>query len=164
LKAFTKQTRLPSEIIAFASDIDICKIDIETINDYVPIIDLYAESNLSDYGHAKRAKGLSMATGDFIGFFNADDSYEPEYIETMMREAESGADVAFCAWNEEHKPLFKYNSSTGGNFIVRTEIGRQAGYTDREYAADGLFIDRIAKLTDKIAFVDRILYYHNQII
>jgi hypothetical protein len=152
------QVRKADEIIALASDIDLTVLQSE-----FPKVRFYEETNLGDWGHAKRAKGLDLATSDYAGWFNHDDSYHPDYILDMMRLAESGSDVVYCGWSKNSHPSFSHSSSTSGNFIVKIDKARSAGYVDRHYEADGTFIKKISDKTDKIAFCDRVLYYHNEV-
>lgn len=152
------QVRRPEEIIALASDINLTALRSE-----FPAVRFYEEPNLGDWGHAKRAKGLDLATSDYAGWFNHDDSYHPDYIHEMMKLAEAGADVVYCGWSKNDHPRFEHSSSTSGNFIVKIDKGRSAGYVDRHYEADGTFIKRIAEKAENIAFCDRVLYYHNEV-
>ena len=154
----TWQVRKPNEIIALASEIDLTSLRKE-----FPSVTFHEEPNKEDWGHDKRAKGLDLASGDYIAWFNHDDSYNPDFIEQMMREAENGADVVYCGWSGNSNPEFKASNSTSGNYIVRTQVGRNAGYGDRHYEADGTFINRIAALNPTIKFVNRVLYYHNEV-
>ena len=114
-----------------------------------------------DWGHDKRAIGLSEACSDYVGFFNDDDSYVIDYIERMMQEAEAGADVVYCAWSGFADCGFHMGSSTSGNFIVQTPLGQGVGWTSREYVADGEFINRLAQVAGWIVRVDDVLYFHN---
>ena len=91
------QVRKADEIIALASDIDLTALRSE-----FPKVRFYEEPNLGDWGHAKRAKGLDLATSDYAGWFNHDDSYHPDYILDMMRLAESGNDVVYCGGLKTH--------------------------------------------------------------
>lgn len=152
------QVRKPDEIIALASEIDLAALQSEFTK-----VRFYEEPNLGDWGHAKRAKGLDLATSDYAGFFNHDDSYHPDYIHDMMKLAESGNDVVYCGWSKNSNPQFVHSSSTSGNFIVQIDKGRDAGYADRHYEADGTFINRIVKKAKSIAFCNRVLYYHNEV-
>ena len=152
------QVRKPDEIIALASD-----IDTESLKEEFPSVRFYEEPNLGDWGHAKRAKGLDLATCDYAGWFNHDDSYHPDYILDMMTLAESGNDVVYCGWSKNAHPRFAHSSSTSGNFIVQIDKGRAAGYADRHYEADGTFINRIVEKAKSIAFCNRVLYYHNEV-
>lgn len=120
-----------------------------------------------DWGHEKRAEGLSLARKDFVGFFNDDDSYDPTYIEKMMA-AVDGYDAAYCAWNVIPNCDFRLCSSTSGNFIVRTSLAKAVGYpTVRDdegrlaYSSDGLFINAIAAHGAVAPKVEELLYFHN---
>jgi len=152
------QTRVPNEIIVLASDID-CS---EAERAY-PSVSFHREPNLGDWGHDKRAKGIDLATSDYAGWFNHDDSYDQNYISEMMRQGELGHDVVYCGWSKDSSPQFKSGSSTSGNYIVKLDIARKAGYTDRHYEADGTFIDRIAAATKSIKFLKGTLYFHNEV-
>ena len=152
------QSRKPDEIIVLASE-----IDLSNLREAFPKVVFYEEPDLNDWGHDKRAKGLNLATSDYTGWFNHDDSYHQSYIEIMMMEAEFGNDVVYCGWSKRDQPGFVANQSTSGNYIVKTELGRKAGYTDRHYEADGTFINRISALDPKIRFVNKVLYYHNEV-
>ena len=158
LTALFTQSRKPDEIIVLASD-----IDLEEIRKKHTGVTFYAEPNLNDWGHDKRAKGLDLATCDYIGWFNHDDSYDPHYIAEMMWLAELGSDVVYCGWNKNYKPFFTLGQSTSGNYIVKVEVARKAGYTDRHYEADGTFINRLAALGGKIEFLPKLLYFHNEV-
>lgn len=152
------QTRRPDEIIALASDVDLSRL-----SEQFSEVRFIEQENKSDWGHDKRAKGLDLATSDYIGWFNHDDSYSREYIGRMMSAVESGFDVAFCAWNSNTSPEFRASSSTSGNYIVKASVGRSAGYYDRHYEADGTFINRIAEKTSAIKFIPEVLYFHNEV-
>lgn len=154
----TWQVRKPDEIIVLASDIDLTALRKE-----FPSVTFHEEPNKNDWGHDKRAKGLDLASGDYIGWFNHDDSCHPDYVQEMMELAESGNDVVYCGWSKDPRPSYRSASSTSGNYIVSTATAREAKYTDRHYEADGTFIDRISKLTQKIAFCNRVLYFHNEV-
>jgi len=158
VRSLLDQSRKPDEIIVLASDID-CSVARERH----PGITFYEESNLNDWGHDKRAKGLDLATSDYAGWFNHDDSYDPHYIAEMMWQAELGHDVVYCGWSKASTPQFALGSSTSGNYIVKVKVARKAGYTDRHYEADGTFINRIAATTNSIKFLPGTLYFHNEV-
>jgi len=139
------QSRKPDEIIVLASD-----IDLEEARKRYTGVTFYSEPNLSDWGHDKRAKGLDLATSDYAGWFNHDDSYDPHYIAEMMWQAELGNDVVYCGWSKAATPEFRSGSSTSGNYIAKVEVARRAGYTDRHYA-------------QSIKFLPGTLYFHNEV-
>ena len=156
--ALLAQSRRPDEIIVLASDID-CSVARKRYTG----VTFYQEPNLNDWGHDKRAKGLDLATSDYAGWFNHDDSYDPHYIAEMMWQAELGHDVVYCGWSKAATPQFRHSSSTSGNYIAKVEVARRAGYTDRHYEADGTFINRIAEATNSIKFLPGTLYFHNEV-
>jgi hypothetical protein len=158
INSILDQTRVPNEIIVLASDISLSEVERA-----YPSIRFYPEPNLGDWGHDKRAKGLDLATSDYAGWFNHDDSYDPHYIAEMMWQAELGHDVVYCGWSKDSNPQFRSGSSTSGNYIVKVDVARRAGYTDRHYEADGTFIDRIAALNPSIKFLKGTLYFHNEV-
>lgn len=153
-----RQTRKPDQILVMSSD-----IDLEDIGIRFPGVSVIDCPNMNDWGHAKRAIGLDVTRCDYVGWFNHDDSYDKCYIEKMMEVADRGFDVIYCGWSSYPKPSFSLGSSTSGNYIVRTSLAKQVGYTDRHYEADGTFIDKLAKASDKIQFVDEVLYFHNEV-
>ena len=154
--ALLLQSRKPDEIIVLASD-----IDLEEARKRYTGVTFYAEPNLNDWGHDKRAKGLDLATSDYTGWFNHDDSYDKTYIEKMM--ANESSDLVFCGWNKSSTPNFSAGSSTSGNYIVKTSYARNVGYQDRHYEADGTFINGLAGQGGKITRVEEVLYFHNEV-
>jgi GT2 family glycosyltransferase len=158
LESLGQQSQKPDEIIALCSE-----IDLEGIWQQFPWVRFYKEPNLNDWGHHKRAKGLDLATSEYIAWFNHDDSYDQTFILQMMKVASSGADVVFCGWNKNSAPSFSSGQSTSGNYIAKASYARSAGYTDRHYEADGTFINRLAALGGKIEFLPKVLYSHNEV-
>lgn len=156
--ALLAQSRPPDEIIVLASDTP-CEIARKLYTGTT----FYAEPNLNDWGHDKRAKGLDLATSDYTGWFNHDDSYDKDYIKKMMAEAEAGSDVVFCGWSKSSTPSFSLGSSTSGNYIAKTSYARSVGYKDRHYEADGTFINGLAGHGGKITRVNEVLYFHNEV-
>lgn len=156
------QTRKPDEILVFCSDVD----GVDVLAEDFKVVDFIEVPNMNDWGHAKRAQGVELASGDYLGFFSADDRYDAMYVESMMAVAEEHmADAVFCDWfSKEFGPMipaaFKPGSSTSGNFIVRTAFAREKGYTDRHYEADGAFISKLAE-DGKVVRVGEVLYGHN---
>jgi hypothetical protein len=158
LDSLGKQTQKPDEIIALCSE-----INLEGIWQQFPWVRFYREPNLDDWGHDKRAKGLDLATSEYVTWFNHDDSYDEDFILKMMEAASIGADVVYCGWNKNSTPNFSAGSSTSGNYIAKTAYARSAGYTDRHYDADGTFIGRLAALGGKVEFLPKVLYFHNEV-
>jgi len=125
-----------------------------------PWVDMWVERpDFQDFGHDKRAHGIELATKDFLGFFNDDDTYDREYVEKMLAACATG-DVAYCKWNLGDVQ-FSLGSSTSGNFIVHTELAKSVGYHGRDYSADGQFINAVRERANGIIYVQEDLYRWN---
>lgn len=164
LQTVLSQTRKPDEVLVFVS-VEHHAIELRSNDSNVRF---YADANKNDWGHEKRALGLRLASCDAIGWFNHDDSYEPEFVERMMNALEAGADVAFCNWshngpqnNIRADTEFRGGDSTSGNWVARTELVRSVGYNFRDYSADSHLIDAVAATKPSIAKVASPLYHHN---
>lgn len=154
------QTSPPDETIVLYSGYDPGVI--LRLREDFPWVDQWVErDDLQDAGHDKRAHGLGLASREFLGFFNDDDEYKPDYLEKMLGAAEM-ADAVFCRWHTGDI-AFRLGSSTSGNFIVRTELAQAIGYPWRDYCADGHFINAIADGTEAVVHVPEDLYSWNAI-
>jgi len=149
------QTRKPDETIVLYSGYE----SVARLREEFPWALWVERPNLEDFGHDKRAHGIELATKDFLGFFNDDDTYELSYVEKMLKAVEM-ADAAYCQWNNGDVQ-FCLGSSTSGNFIVRTELAKSVGYPERDYSADGKFIDRVHGRANGIVYVRENLYRWN---
>lgn len=147
------QTRPPDEIIVLVSDPQ----DLARLREDFPEVQFCEQENKNDWGHDKRSVGLGMALGDWVGFFNDDDSYHDQYLEKMIRD---DADIVYCDWNIPNCGFFP-GSSTSGNFVIRTELARKVGWRWRHYEADGQFILFTSRQTSRIEKVKERLYSHN---
>lgn len=150
----------PDEVICVCTETPADVID-SLRADYDPLALFDTIDEVGDWGHAKRARGLELASGEWIAFFNDDDRYDSSYLARMLEAAADDVDAVYCAWNENpHCDFVKYQS-TAGNFIVRTELARRIGWTGRHYEADGDFIDALVAAGARITKVDSLLYHHN---
>ena len=150
------QSVKPDETIALVSDTP----DLARLREEFPDVEFLERPDRADWGHEKRAEGLQRATMEWVGFFNDDDSYTRDYLETMLA-AGRAADVVYCGWNEHPDCGFHGCSSTAGNFLVRTRVAQRVGWNGRHYQADAEFIEALNIAGVRIARVDRLLYTHN---
>lgn len=155
IEELLSQTRPPDEIVVLASD-----TPLEELRETYPEVRFVERENEEDWGHGKRAAGIELATGEWIGFFNHDDAYDPTYLERMLSAAD-GHDVVYCAWNEQPGCDFSIYRSTAGNFVVRAGLAKRVGWMSRRYEADGDFIEALKAEGARVARVDDVLYHHN---
>lgn len=150
------QTAPPAEIRVYASDVPQHVLD--SLDAVVTVVE-----NRNDWGHEKRAQGLAEATGEWVGFFNDDDLYDPDYLRQMV-EAAAGYDLVMCSWNERGGPVIHpkpvLNHVTAGNFLVNRRAAQQVGWNGRKYESDGYFIQDLVAAGATWTVVDRVLYWH----
>lgn len=156
------QTRKPDEVVVVCTHTEIGRVDYWRdelgFGRYV----VASIPEVGDWGHAKRAAGLALATSEYVGFFNDDDSYDPAYLERMLAKAEElDADAVWCSWNENPGGGFRKFESTAGNFVVRRELAQAIGWSGRHYEADGDFIDALVARGARHFKVGELLYHHN---
>lgn len=76
-----------------------------------------------------RNKGISVATGDYVCFLDADDFYEPDFIKKMYSKiSSSNADVCYCGYNivKRKKKVKKLTSFKKRNVLEGYILGRIA--------------------------------------
>lgn len=152
------QTRPPDEVILVATETPKDALERLAYESGCAVAEV---DEVGDWGHAKRAHGLDLVTGDWVGFFNDDDAYAGDYLERMLVAATDDVDVVFCEWNENPGCSFAVFESTAGNFIVRRELAQRVGWHGREYEADGRFIEALKAAGARVVKVDEALYVHN---
>lgn len=84
----------------------------ELINQYLQDkrIVYVEQSNGGEY--SARNKGIEVATGEFLGFVDADDYIEPTMYEKLYSAlVDSGTDMAVCNFNQIYESSSKYNYS-----------------------------------------------------
>lgn len=77
-------------------------------------------------GGAKNT-GLSLATGEWIGFIDSDDWIAPDFYEKLLKKAEeTGADMVGCDYNLVHQHTFEVGQ------VVQNNSDEQTGELDEE--------------------------------
>ena len=152
------QTRPPDEVIVLVSGVT--PAELNSLKEDFSFVTFLPRESRNDWGHEKRSEGVELASKDWLGFFDDDDSYSRHYLERMFAVSES-ADVVYCSWNVIPRCQFALASSTSGNFIVRSELAKRVGYMSRAYEADGRFIEALKAEGARVNRVDELLYFHN---
>lgn len=103
-----------------------------------------------------RNQGLAVASGDYLGFVDADDYVEPDMFSSMLKNIEdTGADIAVCGRFYEFQ-----------NVTQEDEAGEPIVYTAEEalkvtLSSEGFFLHCWDKLLSKKIFKD--LYFRTDI-
>lgn len=166
LTQLEKQRLNPYEIILITSDTE--RSDLQKLDAWERCDTVIIQDNKSDWGHEKRALGLELALGDYVAFFNDDDTYSSKYLDKLAKVAEDrGVDIVGCDFVSHLMPdgvaltMPAIGHITSGNFIVRRELAQQVGYQHRHYEADGQFIEDLMAAGATFARVPEVLYVHN---
>lgn len=122
----------------------------------------------NDFGHSQREQGLKYCHGDYMMWTNEDNYYAPVFLEKMLAAAAiTEADFIYCDMIHSHQNyrLFQTSPRLGmidmGAFIVKESIAKQLGFTDRDYCADGHFVDKAVALGIKTVKAEGVLFVHN---
>ena len=134
---------------------------------------------------AARNVALGIASGDYIGFVDADDWLEPEMYATLLKLTEAHcADIAQCemynagecaqirsrtlggvaVFHREELPreLFRENVTHGLlNKLFRQELFRQRRFQEKYYHMDAAFIAEIVCTCGTFVRTDAALYHYN---
>lgn len=151
------------EVLVYYSDMEIKGIPTYDMN-----VSFIKCPNKNDWGHEKRAMGLKKASGEFLCFFNADDEYLPQFVNTMLANAiHQQKQFVYCDFRSRHfggnicKAALQCGRITSGCYIVETELAQKAGYNSRRYEADWDFIEGVLKENPETLHVPMVLYQHN---
>lgn len=154
------------------------------------IIDKYVSENANMHSYIKengglasaRNYGIEKASGDYILFLDSDDYYEPNTIETLIKEAESDYDIiTFQMYVDEKdkikegnvemsefiynknilssKRLLLYNPSACDKMFKRKLFNKVKFVTGKYYEDLGT-IPLFAMYTDKIKYTNHFLYHY----
>ena len=144
-----------------------------------PDIDItyYSSSErFNDYGHTLREMALHRSSADYLLLTNDDNYYVPIFVEEILREIDNeNPDIVYFDMVHSHimgdlpNPIGyqtlitepRLNRIDIGSFVFRTELGKVAGFTDREFNADGRFFERMLEFSPKLKKIEKVLFVHN---
>lgn len=131
----------------------------------------YHESEIryNDFGHTLREQGLNFVTGDYLMWTNDDNYYVPVFLERMLNNIQSGDyDFVYCDMVHSHEDYHVLVTQPAfckidmGAFIVKTSIAQEVRFPDRDFCADGKFVERVMALEGiRTVKVEQILFVHN---
>jgi hypothetical protein len=165
-------------VIHDGPDVETRKV-IAMLNREYPHLNLsYEETSkrYNDYGHTLRDMGLKTSESKNILLTNDDNYYVPIFIEEISMEIiDKKADIVFFDMVHSHKinelpnPIGyqtlitepRLNRIDMGSFVFNGKIGREVGFNDRSFAADGMFFEELLSKTDKISKISKVLFVHN---
>lgn len=162
------QTWSNNQLLVFCSGINIKPLHKKYPRTNTNNIEFFDVPNRRDWGHSKRAMGLTFAEGDYMCFVNADDEYDPDFLKLMVEALEKEkADFAYCNWKDKSRPdavvgaELKLGGMTSGNFMVRSNKAKKVGWQHRVYAADWYFVRDLLREGIEVVYFPHALMKHN---
>lgn len=176
IKSFANQTYKDFDLYI----IDDCSKDgstkkiIDCTNKYHLAIHLLI--NKSNIGPSlTRKRGIEESTSEFIAFCDSDDTYEPFFLEKMMKAVEEGNDVAFCNYNVisrgksrkriwlrsgcfDHKTLIAEGPDSLCCLMVNSFIVKGMEFPDIKNGEDMATVPVILSKAQRIGYVNECLY------
>ena len=129
----------------------------------------FTDERYNDYGHSLREIGINKASSDYILITNDDNYYCPTFVSEMLGKLSSN-DLVYCDMIHSHtnyKRIFRTYTRLGsidvGSMIVRTELAKRIGWTDKSYSGDGTYCEGIISSIPniRISKIRKVLFVHN---
>jgi glycosyltransferase involved in cell wall biosynthesis len=125
----------------------------------------------NDWGHTPRNYGMQHATEDWVVMTGEDNYYMPVFVDHFLAAATPQSHFVFCNmvhnWTDHQYYTIECEPSWGridiGNFMVRTENGKQMSLNPNNAQADGVFVEEyLRKFTEgEVIKINKTLYVHN---
>ncbi len=130
----------------------------------------HLDMNHNDWGHTPRQYGLDNAKEEWVVMTGDDNYYVPVFVNEMLKNTK-GTHFVYCNmvhnWvDNEYIPIDsqpKVFNIDIGNFMVRTEYGKQIKLHKDLNHADGLYVEEyLTKFPGlKPKKINKLLYVHN---
>jgi glycosyltransferase involved in cell wall biosynthesis len=136
----------------------------------------FSTKRFNDYGHSLREIALNETTEKFTLLTNDDNYYAPNFIQELMPALLSGNyEISYCNMIHSHdnpnalsaggyQPFstqMRINWIDIGSFIFDTKIGQKVGFSDKSFAADGVFLEKMIAAGARPSKNDKYLFVHN---
>ena len=126
----------------------------------------------------KRNKLLDLAMGEYVAFVDDDDMVSEDYIDVLLKGANTGADVfnfvVKCSVNGgEYLPVYydarfsrnrnlpgKYERLPNHIMCIKRELALKAGFPHKSMSEDDEFAKRLHKYIKTQSFTGDVLYYY----
>lgn len=163
IKNMLAQTYKNKQLLVFCSD-----MDLQPLKKKYPKVEFFDVPNRKDWAQVKRAMGIAFAEGKYICFCNADDEFDPNFLEIMVGVLEKeNNDLAYCNWLDrdiDYKVAnaeLKIRGITCGSILFRADIAKRVGLQHRQYAADWYFVRDLLKEGIQVCYVPMALMIHH---
>lgn len=142
---------------------------IDTSEFLCPVFRYYEQQKLGYFGHAVRNKYASLLEKrDFILHADDDDIYLPDAFNSLRKECYDVttlyiAKMSVKPWTHTVIPAFnilRVNNVGTPNGVIPYELNKLSWWAS-ERGGDGCFYEELNNLTDKIIFLDTIIYQVN---
>ena len=137
----------------------------------------YFESDLrfNDFGHSLREMALNNCGTSLMLLTNDDNYYVPTMVENILSQDWENTDIVYFDMVHNHiipslpnpigyQTLITEPRATRidmGSFVFRTCLGKEVGFTDKSYGADGYFFEAMRDRGARIAKIRKVLFVHN---
>ena len=126
------------------------------------------------WGHPNRSymlRKMVLNHYDYVLITNDDNDYVPVFVEKMLKKAKGNAGMVYCDAVHSYldyeilKSRIQENYIDMGSFIVRVDVAKKVGFTDRHYSADGSFAVKCAEYCNyrrlSVIYIPKALFVHN---
>jgi hypothetical protein len=137
----------------------------------VPTSYVETDRRYNDYGHTLRQMGIEEARCEYLLITNGDNYYVPRFIEfTFDAIDEFELDLVLFDMVHSHFAYTPFSTAPTrwnvdiGSIVVRTEMAKHVGFTDKGFEGDATFMEDLLRDKDgprKVGKLCKTLFIHN---